>query len=211
MLGSRGRRYAPTVTGGRHAEEGDKNIHVYHASQYLADPTSNADDDWDVAGAGFDAATVANMKTIFSTWSIPVSQLVRRRMGRYPVLRTLAGLSRRPVHIVPYRVAAEEFVIERPLPYEYYPCAVPNWDNTPRSGSGGSVLSGSTPALYEAHLRRAVARVADLPPQHRVVFIKSWNEWAEGNYLEPDQEHGHTYLDATRRALSGGEGAGGPC
>jgi len=39
------------------------------------------------------------------------------------------------------------------------------------------------------------------PVDSRVVFIKSWNEWAEGNYLEPDAKFGRNYLDAVRRVV----------
>jgi hypothetical protein len=43
--------------------------------------------------------------------------------------------------------------------------------------------------------------VADVPLERRIVFIKSWNEWAEGNHLEPDLRFGRGYLEALRDEL----------
>jgi hypothetical protein len=83
----------------------------------------------------------------------------------------------------------------------YIPTVLPGWDNTPRSGRRGLVFEGSTPALFHDYLRKAIRSVSSKPPVERIVFLKAWNEWAEGNYLEPDSRFGHQYLDATRRAL----------
>jgi lipopolysaccharide biosynthesis protein len=64
------------------------------------------------------------------------------------------------------------------------------------------VLQGSTPELFQGHLRRALDRVKDNRPEERIVFVKSWNEWAEGNHLEPDLRFGHGYLEAVRDELA---------
>jgi hypothetical protein len=84
-----------------------------------------------------------------------------------------------------------------PSPLDY-PVALSNWDNTPRSGRRGFVLEGGTPELFRRHLRQALERVSERPPEHRIVFLKSWNEWAEGNYVEPDERFGRAYLEVIR-------------
>jgi hypothetical protein len=83
----------------------------------------------------------------------------------------------------------------------WYAVALPNWDNSPRAGRKGVILHKSTPEAYRKHLREVLAGVSDRPREERIVFIKSWNEWAEGNYLEPDQRFGHQYLAVTREEL----------
>lgn len=79
-----------------------------------------------------------------------------------------------------------------------YPCLIPNWDNTPRSGINGLVFHDSTPELFRSHVRQVKERIKNRPNEHNLVFIKSWNEWAEGNYLEPDLKFGHRYLEVLR-------------
>jgi hypothetical protein len=76
------------------------------------------------------------------------------------------------------------------------PTVLPNWDNTPRAHRRGVVVVRGSPSLFRKHLRAAVNFVQRYPPHERLVFIKSWNEWAEGNYLEPDREFGSGYLAA---------------
>ena len=87
----------------------------------------------------------------------------------------------------------------------FLPSVLPNWDNTPRSNTRGVVYENSTPQQFRRYLDKAIDRVRGRPQQTSIVFLKAWNEWAEGNYVEPDLRHGHQYLDAIRDAVLGPE------
>ena len=91
--------------------------------------------------------------------------------------------------------------------YASYPCVVHAWDNTPRSGANGVVLRNPDPALFRPVLDAAVQAVADKPAEQRLVFLKSWNEWAEGNHLEPDLRYGDAYLRVVSDVVRGQGGA----
>jgi hypothetical protein len=81
------------------------------------------------------------------------------------------------------------------------PLIITNWDNTPRSSEKGCVFQKSTPSLYKKWLDDSINKISHVPFQERILFIKSWNEWAEGNCLEPSIEFGHEYLSATKDSL----------
>ena len=87
-----------------------------------------------------------------------------------------------------------------------FPCVYPNWDNTPRSGRRGLVATRPTPERFGAHVRRGIELATANPPDEQVLMIKSWNEWAEGNYLEPDDEYGLARLEALAKELSRARG-----
>jgi lipopolysaccharide biosynthesis protein len=146
--------------------------------------------DWDFRARGFDAAVLQRLPPRWFTWRTPVRKVVRvaaTRLG-VPTVRS-------------YRAVVRD-LLPRALPVdEVYPTAIPNWDNAPRSGAKGLTLHGSTPALFARHMRDALALVSRFSPGRRLVFVKSWNEWAEGNHLEPDLRFGHGYLAAIRDAL----------
>jgi hypothetical protein len=82
------------------------------------------------------------------------------------------------------------------------PSVYPNWDNTPRSGNRGLVLTGTAPAKFATNLDNALDTLDDRPAEERLLWIKSWNEWAEGNYLEPDLEHGRKWLETLSERLT---------
>jgi len=83
----------------------------------------------------------------------------------------------------------------------YFPSLLPNWDTTPRAGVNGIVFRNTTPELFQEGLRKCIEQVAYKPSEERIIFIKSWNEWAEGNYLEPDQEYGMRRLEVIKAEL----------
>jgi hypothetical protein len=79
------------------------------------------------------------------------------------------------------------------------PTVLPNWDNTPRIERRGLVLANCSPDKFAAHLRRSVSGFSSAGAgREQILFIKSWNEWAEGNYLEPDLAYGRGWLEAVR-------------
>jgi hypothetical protein len=82
-----------------------------------------------------------------------------------------------------------------------FPTIFPQWDRSPRSGRKAVIYKNSTPKLFKEHVREAVNLVDKKSPEHKIVLLKSWNEWAEGNYMEPDLVFGHGFLNALRDEL----------
>jgi len=82
-----------------------------------------------------------------------------------------------------------------------FPTILTGWDNTPRSGRNGYVFTRYSPELFRKHLIKVRGQLARNHTGETLCFIKSWNEWAEGNYLEPDQEYGHKFLEVLREVF----------
>jgi len=155
---------------------------------------------WNPKKNGFDAS-LPIVGTTFNRLSTSQTQLIRQ-------LKTL-----RYYYIHRYFHIPNVFSYKRFIKYGtpklsddflQYPCIVPNWDNSPRCGRRGYILTNSTPELFRIHLKNAIDQVSNRDHDNRIVFIKSWNEWAEGNYLEPDQKYGHQYLEVIKDVVSNG-------
>jgi hypothetical protein len=148
--------------------------------------------EWNPAEHGFDASVTVSLPSLrgWEPWWRPI----RRVQWEWWKRRGLPT-------IVRYADVETEIVTKRQPGIRSHPCLLPNWDNTPRSGRNGLVLQGSTPELFRRQVRRALAIVEKDPPAERFIFVKSWNEWAEGNHLEPDLKFGKGYLEVVRQEL----------
>ena len=96
-----------------------------------------------------------------------------------------------------------------PTAYKRFPSVVVSWDNSARRPQNALIFEGASPGLYEKWLDWTVRTVAHVPEEENYVFILAWNEWAEGNHLEPDKRYGRAWLEATRNILVDGPPGGG--
>jgi hypothetical protein len=142
--------------------------------------------DWSPVRHGADAAVGSSFRPFF-----------RGRRLTHRIRRRLLKPDR-----VDYRHGYLEYAQLHTSGEPSYPIVMPNFDNTPRSGRLGVVLLGTHPSLFEEQLRVAFRLAKSDQAPDPIVFLRSWNEWAEGNYVEPDQRWGRGYLEAVQRVCT---------
>lgn len=155
----------------------------------------------------FDSATPNGPSDFFGNSEHRLSAGIKRRLLVIPALSKVWRRHDSKVVGGPRRLEYEKLVkyglVESRFNDRFIPCIVPNWDNTPRSKYRGVVVEGSTPELFRAYLEGVCRMIDDRPLQRRFIFLKAWNEWAEGNYVEPDNIFGGAYLDAIKSVMRG--------
>lgn len=77
-------------------------------------------------------------------------------------------------------------------------CSFVDFDDSPRRGKNSTIFIGSTPKKFEKYLKENIKKSQQ--EENEFLFINAWNEWGEGNYLEPDKKYGYAYLNAVKRA-----------
>lgn len=87
--------------------------------------------------------------------------------------------------------------------YKGFPCPIVGFDNTARKGKNAVILNKQNVEDFKASLIDAVEDVKDFPEEEQIVFINSWNEWAEGNHLEPCRKFGTSFLEAVKEVFNG--------
>lgn len=96
-----------------------------------------------------------------------------------------------------------EYQKSQPLPpIKRYPCVSPGFDNSPRRvGQKFVCFIGNTPELFGEWLKDILKRFVPFSKEENIIFINAWNEWAEGNHLEPDNKWGRAYLEETKKII----------
>ena len=76
------------------------------------------------------------------------------------------------------------------------PCIDPMFDHSPRSKGAQQILHNNDPKLW-GKLCCEVKKIVESNSndKDKFIFIKAWNEWGEGNYMEPDSRFGRAYIE----------------
>jgi lipopolysaccharide biosynthesis protein len=101
-----------------------------------------------------------------------------------------------------YAEVVEKMLAKKEKEEKHFNCILPAWDNCARKKNNAFLIHGSTPDLYEKWLSELCQKTKVYSEDENFLFINAWNEWAEGNHLEPDQKWGKQYLEKTKRVLS---------
>lgn len=147
----------------------------------------------DVKKMGFDAVTVS------SSYRMDIARVKRHKLAR-PFIWLRRMIFGRPI-VIRYSKDAKYLWNENiDMREDVIPTLLPNWDHSPRSKKNSLVLTHSTPKAFFNLCVRVLTGV--LRKNNKIVLLKSWNEWGEGNYMEPDLKYGKGYINALRKAIS---------
>ncbi len=85
----------------------------------------------------------------------------------------------------------------------YIPVAEAGWDARPWHGPNTRRRTGKTPELFKQMLlnsKEFVEKRKTAGP--KMMLIEAWNEYGEGDYVEPHQEWGFAHVDAIREVFT---------
>lgn len=144
-----------------------------------------------IISLGFNAVNVYNLKDVINKTSIfdRINKGISRKffLGRISLTK------------YEYEEIIENWINSRDYQENIIPTILPQWDSSPRSGKRAIIIHNSTPDKFDKHVKSMLNVVRE--KENKLLFLKSWNEWAEGNYIEPDLRHGKGYIDVLRKNL----------
>lgn len=74
-----------------------------------------------------------------------------------------------------------------------------DFDDSPRRGIRSVITRSSTPKRFGKYLAMSIKK--SIEEGNDYLFINAWNEWGEGNYLEPDARNKYAYLHQIKQVI----------
>lgn len=149
----------------------------------------------------YDAVNYVNIKA-------PMARFYEKKNFYYSIIhriyrRFVAITKGVPRWAVDYRKHYHDLILPEDTDTDVIPTIIPQWDNSPRYGKNAHLMMyNATPKYFGKHLQEALQAIKDKPEHKQILILKSWNEWAEGNYMEPDIKFKHGYIDTMHNILS---------
>ena len=84
---------------------------------------------------------------------------------------------------------------------DVYPTLVAGYDRSPRAGRRAHIFYNFTPDSWRKHIKDVFSYCDSKDYEHNIVMLKSWNEWGESNYMEPDIRYGTSLLDVLHEEI----------
>lgn len=104
-------------------------------------------------------------------------------------------------YLISYKDYVDTFISDFKPENNVFPCILPNFDHSPRSLTAGLIFDDSSPKLFGKLCKTLFNELENRPEADNLVFIKAWNEWGEGNHMEPDLKFGKGYINQLREAI----------
>lgn len=82
-----------------------------------------------------------------------------------------------------------------------HPGITPGWDNTSRRKEGAIILDKSNPETFRKWLKHILSDKSKPEDENKFLFINAWNEWAEGNHMEPCIKWGNKFLEVLKEEM----------
>lgn len=147
---------------------------------------------------GFDAVTFQRLGGTTSVFLRKLDDTGRKLSKLFKMIKS--KVLHRPPFETDYAKYYRFLFTEEDKDENVIPSLVPQWDHTPRSGWNGSFFVNATPENFYKHAKEVLEEVEK--KDNKLVFLKSWNEWGEGNMMEPDLTYGRGFIEALSKAKS---------
>lgn len=146
---------------------------------------------------GFDAVNSRGTALALYRYYPRVISTLRLLMSKF----MLKVFDWQPIQKYDYKKVSKLLFTEEDRLENVYPTIIPNWDRSPRAGNRAVIWYNYNPKYFKQQVLRVLDLIKNKSDEDKIVFLMSWNEWGEGNYMEPDLEYGHGYINALKEAL----------